>query len=253
MDIFQSPGESHQHSLKILESIAAYDDFMDSINVICDMGCGYGFDIQWWANAVYENDEEHLVPRNYKCFGVDLNTNKIPRENKPKNLHLVDGDFETPTVSVKIDLLWSHDSFRYAINPLNTLKVWREQMTDNGMMVLVVPQTVNIVYNKPVVRTFPGCYYSYNITNLMYMLAVSGFDCRDGHFVKYANDPWINCVVYKNDIGPLDPKTTTWYDLVDKKLLPETADRCISKYGYLKQETLQTHWLDGQFIDWSKV
>ena len=253
MDLFQSPDDSHTHSLRTLQSLNAYDDFMDNIQVVCDMGCGYGKDLFWWANNTYEDDHGTMQPRNYLCFGVDLDTTKIPTP-RPKNVRVIQRDFEEEkVVNVPVDLVWSHDSFRYATNPLQTLKNWNAMMNENGMLVLIVPQMVNIVYRQPVVRTFPGCYFSYNITNLMYMLAVSGFDCRDGHFVKYANDPWVHCVVYKNDRGPLDPKTTSWYKLSDLGLLPKTADDCISKYGYLKQELLQTHWLDGQFIDWSKV
>ena len=109
-DIFNLPEHSHQHSLKTLELISAYDDFMDNLNVICDMGCGHGLDILWWANATYVDDQDAVQRRNYKCFGVDLDISKIPSD-KPRNLHLVDQDFETPSVSVKIDLLWSHDSF----------------------------------------------------------------------------------------------------------------------------------------------
>lgn len=251
MDLFQNPQASHEHSLKTLESISAYDDFMDGLSVICDMGCGHGLDISWWANATYVDDDNNTQKRNYKCFGVDLDTSRVT--NRPPNLRLLTSDFETNQKIKPIDLLWSHDSFRYATNPLGTLKLWNQQMSTNGMIVLMVPQMVNIVYNSPVVRTFPGSYFSYNITNLLYMLAVNGFDCKDGHFIKYPNDAWIHCVAYKSDIEPMDPKSTNWYDLANKGLLPDTADKCIEKYGYLRQELLQTHWLNGQYIDWSKV
>lgn len=252
MDLFQTPDASHQHSLRTISLLNAYDTFMDSIECICDMGCGHGFDILWWANATYQDDNDVLQPRNYRCVAVDLDTSKLPSK-KPSNLHIFEKDFESKVTNAKIDLIWSHDSFRYTINPLSTLKVWNEQMSENGMLVLILPQTVNIVYNKPVTRTFTGSYFSYNITNLMYMLAVNGFDCKDGHFVKYPNDPWIHCVAYKSEHAPMDPKKTSWYDLVSKNLLPDSANKCIDKYGYLKQEELQTHWLDGQFINWSKV
>lgn len=252
MNLFESPEASHQHSLRTLELIAGYDDYLDKLSVICDMGCGAGLDLMWWANLTYLDTEDREVRRNYKCIGVDLNTAAVPTPT-PKNVVLVNRDFDLKATASGIDLLWSHDSFRYSTNPLHTLKIWNEQMNVNGMMVLIVPQMVNIVYNKPVTRTLPGSYFSYNITNLMYLLATNGFDCKDGHFVKYPGDPWIHCVVYKSDIAPMNPSVTSWYDLVEKKLLPDTADDCISKYGYLKQEVLQTHWLDGQYIDWSKV
>lgn len=251
MNLFQTPEASHQHSLQTLESIAAYDDFMDNLRTICDMGCGNGLDISWWANASYLDDDDRRRPRGYKCVGVDLNTTAVA--SSVPNLKLISQDFEEPLRIPPIDLLWCHDSFRYATNPLATLKLWNTQMHENGMICLIVPQTINIVYNKPVVRTFSQCYHNYTITNLLYMLAVNGFDCRDGHFVKYPNDPWIHCVAYKSEHNPMDPKKTSWYTLSEMNLLPESADKCIAKAGYLKQEELQTHWLNGQYIDWSKV
>lgn len=251
MDLFQSPDASHEHSLRTLTNIAAYDDFMDGLEVICDMGCGHGMDITWWANATYLDDRDKVQPRNYRCFGIDLDTSRVV--DRPSNLKLIKKDFEHELKILKIDLLWSHDSFRYATNPLATMKLWNEQMNENGMIVLIVPQTTNIVYNKPVTRTFSGNYFSYNITNLIYMLAVSGFDCKGGHFMKVANDPWIHCIAYKSEHAPMDPKITSWYDLSAKGLLPDSADACIDKHGYLKQEELQTHWISGHYIDWSKV
>lgn len=49
MNIFKTDQDSHAHSLQTLNLIANYDDFMDSIRVIADMGCGSGADINWWA------------------------------------------------------------------------------------------------------------------------------------------------------------------------------------------------------------
>ena len=60
MNIFKSDTDSHQHSLETLNLIANYDDFMDSITTICDMGCGVGLDLAWWATKTYldENGAE---------------------------------------------------------------------------------------------------------------------------------------------------------------------------------------------------
>jgi len=51
-------------------------------------------------------------------------------------------------------------------------------------------------------------------------------------------------VVYKTDVPEKNPKTTSWYDLVEAKLLPESADRSIMAHGYLRQQDLIVPWLD---------
>jgi hypothetical protein len=76
------------------------------------------------------------------------------------------------------------------------------------------------------------------------MLAVAGWDCKSGFFKKESNDPWLHAVVYKSSHEPMNPKTTTWYELVDKRLLPESADACINRHGELRQQELMVPWLD---------
>ena len=87
------------------------------------------------------------------------------------------------------------------------------------------------------------------------MLAVNGFDCRDAYLIKKFQDPWINVAVYKSDIGPMDPLTTTWYDLIDKKLLHPTIVDSINANGFLKQEEICMPWLDKElyFIDYQST
>lgn len=86
----------------------------------------------------------------------------------------------------------------------------------------------------------------------MYMLAVNGFDCRDAYLLKQFNDPWIQMAVYKSDIEPMDPKTTTWFDLADKNLLHPSVVQSINKHGFLAQEEIIMPWLDKEnyYIDW---
>lgn len=251
MNIFASDQASHAHSLQTLSLLANYNDFMDSIETICDMGCGVGNDLAWWATQTYVDDNDEPVPYNYRCIGLDVDTSRQP--HMFSNMEIIKADFETYKLDTQVDVIWSHDSFRFATNPLSTLKHWSSMLNENGMLAMVVPQTINIAYNKQSIRSLPLNYYHYSITNLLYMLAVNGFDCNGGHFVKFPNDPWIHCVAYKSDIGPMDPKTTTWYKLAEHNLLPTSAMTCIDRYGYLKQEELQTHWLDRQFCNWNQL
>ena len=46
---FKNAYESHDHSLDVLNLLYGYDSFLDSLTTIADMGCGVGYDSQWWA------------------------------------------------------------------------------------------------------------------------------------------------------------------------------------------------------------
>jgi hypothetical protein len=241
MDAFNNGRESHEHSLRVLEIISCYDSFLDSLSVVADMGCGSGEDISWWATL--ETRDDPPVPYNYTCYAVDKDIKQLSND-LPENVIKLEGNFEDRIIPRTVDLMWSHDSFQYAINPLQTLKNWNAQMSVNGMLVIIVPQTSNYQYNRFVNRVYDGCFYQYNVCNLLYMLAVNGFDCKDSYMYKAPNDPWIHLAVYKTDVAPMDPATTRWYDLVEKGLLHESLVASINKHGHLRQEDIILPWLD---------
>ena len=132
-------------------------------------------------------------------------------------------------------------------------------MNVNGMLVLTVPQHSGVEYNKYYSRTHSGCFYHHTPTTLIYMLAVNGFDCRDAYLLKEFNDPWIQMAVYKSGIAPMDPATTTWFDLIDAGLLHPSIVNSITKNGHLRQEEIVMPWLDREnyFVDyvstWTEV
>lgn len=245
---FNSFQESHQHSLETLELLYEYDDFMESVGTVIDIGCGSeGLDIEWWATRTTRDEEK--LPLNIDCTGIDL-VERCASARLP-NVRYQRQDFEiieTPKKR-KYDVLWCHDSFQYSINPLLTLARWWEIASDNGMLVIIVPQTTNLVYNKREFEQFNGAYFHYTMPNLIHMLAVNGWDCHEGHFLKRPDDPWLYAIAYKSQHAPMDPKTTTWYDLMDKKLLPESAEKSIMRWGHLKQNDLVLTWLD-KSITW---
>jgi hypothetical protein len=215
------------------------------------MGCGTGEDIHWWATL--ENYNDPPEPYNFNCFAVDNNADRLAKVPNLKNIHKVHDIYDRPNLfPVSIDLMWAHDSLQYSINPLETLRHWNSYMTVNGMLLLSVPQHTGIEYGRHFSRGYNGCYFHYNPINLIYMLAVNGFDCRDAYLLKKFQDPWIDMAVYKTDIAPMDPMTTTWYDLIDKNLLHPTIVDSINANGYLKQEEICMPWLDKElyFIDY---
>lgn len=240
---FKNPEESHAHSLETLNSLYEHDDFMASIDTLLDIGCGPGLDLEWWATRTTR--DESPEPLNINCTGLDLHDNLLMADKYP-NIVYQKNDFEkqifTPKKK-KYDVLWCHDTFQYAINPLETLKLWWDIAAPGAMLVLILPQTTNIEHRKMSFTQPEGCYYHYSIVNLIHMLAVSGWDCESGFFKKSPIDPWLHAVVYKSEHSPMNPKTS-WYQLADLGLLPETASKSIQKHGHIVQGELVLPWLD---------
>lgn len=246
MGSFKNAMSSHEHSLETLNILREYDSFLDSLEYVADFGCGSGLDAAWWATL--ETRDDPPEPRNYVTYAADRDVSRmIPPPMS--NLHVLTADIDGVDHAVPraVDFIWSHDTFQYVTEPLTTLRSWNQQMNVNGMLVLVFPQAVHYAYNRLQTNSHHGCYYNHNIVNLMYMLAVNGFDCRDAYFKKEENDPWLYAAVYKSDIAPMNPKTTTWYDLADKNLLSDSVVDCLNRYGYVKQDELIVNWLDKDF------
>ena len=246
MALFKNAEESHQHSLEILSQLYMYDDFMDSIRVVADMGCGAGLDTLWWATLVSRDDPP--IPHEYNCFAIDLDLRQFePDIRRLPNVRMVQENFEDFYLPSKIDLMYCHDAFQYAINPLGTLRLWNERLNVNGMLVLSVPLLTSTHYNRvnSLGRDFQ--YYNYTPVTLLYMLAVNGFDCNDMFLRKKENDPWLNIAVYKTDVAPMDPSTTGWHQLAEQGLVAQTIVDSLDKNGYVKQDELLFRWLDKEF------
>jgi SAM-dependent methyltransferase len=239
---FSSHEQSHRHSLQTLETLYEYDDFMESIKDLVDLGSGSGLDLEWWATRTTR--DEVPQPLNIRCLGIDLEA-RSTLTTKYSNLQHQFQNFEDPILATrKFDVAWCHDAFQYALNPLQTLKNWWNIMNPNGMLVIIVPQTTNLESNAQAFDQASGCYYHWTPVSLIHALAVSGFDCRDGYFLKAANDPWLHAIVYKSEHEPMDPRTTSWYDLADRKLIPDSAAASALKYTHVRQRDLILPWLD---------
>ena len=42
----------------------------------------------------------------------------------------------------------------------------------------------------------------------------------------------------------MDPRSTTWYDLMEKKLLPVAAEQCVEAIGFCRLDMLVVEWMD---------
>lgn len=246
MTLFANPELSHQHSLEILNLLYGYDSFLDSISVVADMGCGPGLDAQWWATLMTRDDPPE--PRNYKVFAVDTDLSRVDQNLRElPNVSWLGYDFEQASVlPQQVDLIWCHDAFQYVLNPIATLANWSRQLNVNGMLAMAIPQSVNYIRNRLNYRTDSHVYHNYSIANLVHMLAVNGFDCRDAYFYKNPETNWLYLAVYKSS-EPMDPRTTSLYNLADRGLLHDSIIDSLTKYGHVNNDDIVYPWLDKDF------
>lgn len=240
---FSTPYQSHEHSLKTLSLLRQYDQFFENLSSVADMGCGAGHDIHWWATQE-DLSYDPPVPFNFNCYAVDRSLKNI-QAVMPENVHTVEADFENRVVLPKpVDFIWCHDAFQYCVNPLNTLKLFNQQLNENGMLYICVPVNRYLEFGRVTKRTANYEYFEYTMPNLVYMLAVNGFDCRDAYFLKESGDTWLQAAVYKTGIEPMDPRETSWYTLSEHNLLNDSMKESLNKYGYVKEDDLIFGWLD---------
>ena len=242
MALFKNAYDSHEHSLEILNMIYGYDSFLDNLSVVADMGCGAGLDTQWWATLMTRDNPPE--PHNYLVYAVDQNINQIePAVLALDNVVAIEGNFEERVIPRNVDLIWAHDTFQYARDPFKCLATWKSTMTVNGMLVMAVPQTTYMYNNRLIVSNYSNQYYSYNILNLIYMLAISGFDCRDAYFYRKENTPWLYAGVYASEHDPL-PEHATWYDLAERNLINDSMINSVNRFGYARLEDVVVSWFD---------
>lgn len=241
---FANSAASHAHSLETLNLLYEYDDFMASIATMVDLGCGEGRDLEWWATRTTR--EEIPVPLNINCVGIDINVDDLLPVKYP-NVKYKKLDFEG-TLNMQpgsaYDVMWCHDAFQYALNPTQTLTKWWHLATEGTMLAITVPRTIGYRHNVENFVQQDYAYYHHTLVSLIHMLSVTGWDCRAGFFHQSETSPWIQAVVYRSSQEPKDIRKTSMYDLVESKLLPETAEKSIMAHGYLRQQDLTLPWLD---------
>lgn len=247
---FASDQASHQHSLQTLHALYEYDDFMQSITSMVDLGCGAGLDLEWWATRTTRDPQP--LPLNIRCVGVDR-LDDLPVAHRYRNITYQRQDFESDIIHThkrKFDVLWCHDSFQFVLDPFLVLRQWRQVMNPDAMLCLILPQTTNLEYNTQDFIQRDFCYHHWTLVSLIHVLAVSGFDCAGGFFRKNPDDAWLHAVVYNSEHQAMDPRRTSWYELADRALLPESAASSIQRWGYLRQRDLMLPWLDKSLMSY---
>jgi len=240
---FRNALESHAHSLLTLNHLYEHDDFMMSVGSVADIGCGpEALDLQWWARATTR--DEVASPLNIKCTGID----QVPLlGSEARRCGVVYNKMDAETwnhARTPFDVVWCHDTFQYMTDPMLCLRNWWNVTAPGGMLILIFPQFVNMEGRIQAFDLPSGCYHNHTIVSLMQMLAVNGWNCRDGFFKKSAGDPWIHAIVYRSEHAPMDPKITTWAHLAEKNLLPASAVDSINRSNMVRQRDLVLPWID---------
>jgi len=244
--MFATHHESHKHSLQTLSLLEQHGDFMESIDSVLDIGCGKGLDTEWWATRCLLDDDDNSIPLNINCTALDIKSTYDT--TKYDNVTIEIADYETYISDKKYDVLWCHNSFQYCINPMNTLLNWRNVLNDGGMLCIEVPSTINMEYNRLSMRQYSQQYYDFTMLSMMHWLAIAGYETSFVHLDRFNKDNWLKVIAYKTVKSPLDPRETTWYDLADTELLPESVVKSINKHGYPIQQELVLEWIDHNLV-----
>lgn len=245
---FTSQEQAFQHSKKhILDLFYQYDDFMESIGRVIDLGCDTeAFNMLWFANATTRDGQE--LPLNIKCVGQSDIDKLLVKHN---SISFQKGAPEMLSkTKKKFDILYCYDTLPFIVDPYQALRNWWNIANKDAMLVIAVKQTTNVEFNVLEYNTQMNYKHHYTVPILLYMLAVNGWDCKGGFFKKAIDDPWIYAVVYRSDIKPMNPQTTNLYNLIeDTELLPDVAVKSIEKYGMIRQKDLVLPWPDSNNMD----
>lgn len=242
MAIFLSPSQNHEHSCETLNVLNQYQDFMDGIKTVADMGCGAGLDASWWANLTSDNG----VPRNIKVHAIDINLQGQSIIHHP-NISYINTEYSNTGIAKEsVDLIWAHDSLQYSLNPLATLLHWWDLLRDDGMLIVTLPYNFTVNTHLDIAKvdaTYTmGCYQNYTLSSLIMHLAATGFDCRNSHFKIDRTRGWLHAAVYKLPTSP-NPYMN-WYEMCERQLLLPSIEQEIFRKGSFNDTDIVCEWID---------
>jgi SAM-dependent methyltransferase len=241
--MFKVVDSNQIEALHTLNALYEYDDFMESIASVVDLGCGTGQDLEWWATRTTRDDT--AVPLNINCMGVDqIDTPAVVRHYANTTYQQTDFEDKIFPPARLFDILWCNNAFQYCINPVATLSKWWHIASEGAMIILIVPQTTNFEQKRQAFYQPSGCYYHHTMISLIHMLATAGWDCKTGFFIQRPGTAWNHAIAYKSNHAPLDPKSVSWYQLQELDLLPDSICKSVQAHGYPKQQELLLPWLD---------
>jgi SAM-dependent methyltransferase len=243
------------HSLRILNEIETHRELMMSVKNVLDIDSGIGLDSEWWATRTDLDDE------NPQPLDIDVHAISYVDEMKQEVTNLPNVEYNTapwkfwegPIKSKKFDVVWGHCFLHKYHDPYEVLRGINTLQEKDGLLCITVPKINNFFYNEPDVRVYPKVYTDINIVNLIYGLALAGYDCRDAYFLQDRNSNLLNFVGYKDSNDTYEPNEVTVYDLLEMERLPTSMIQQMEKFGYISNKNLLLSWMDGTLVDYSSI
>ena len=161
-------GDYESARVRFQRSVSFLDDLpLTEINSILDVGLGYGFHCEWFA----ERGKEVMGVSTHVAEDLRALANRAGFDVRSMDMHLLD----VPDASV--DLVWSSHSLEHSFSPLWALWEWRRVLSPQGWLAVTVPfhktEVVSGHFNV-----------GWSVGQLAYVLACVGYDVEEGRFMR---------------------------------------------------------------------
>jgi SAM-dependent methyltransferase len=246
--LLSNPASSNLHASNYLEMVFQFEEMLESIDSVLDVGCADGYSSSYWAEAGILDDEENLVPLNINVTAIDKQ-NTFDESNQHKNINFIQTDWMSFEPKETYDVIWAHNVLHLAQDPLQFLHKMNNLCNEGGMLCLSFPTLVNTFYAEPDYRIYTEAQHQITIISLIHMLVLSGFNCNDGYFLKEPNSNIINALVYKDTDKLYNYNEISLYELND--MFPQSVQNQLTKFGYITNKNLLLTWLTGKNVDYS--